>query len=32
MTTKWFDYRLMHPMQATYYFFRKRPLNPIPIF
>lgn len=22
MTTKWFDYRLMHPMQATYYFFR----------
>lgn len=23
MTTKWFDYRLMHPMQATYYFFRQ---------
>lgn len=22
MTTKWFDYRLMHPMMATYYFFR----------
>lgn len=23
MTTKWFDYRLMHPMEATYYFLRK---------
>lgn len=23
MTTKWFDYRLMHPAQATYYFYRK---------
>ena len=22
MTTKWFDYRLMHPMKANYYFFR----------
>lgn len=21
MTTKWFDYRLMHPMYATYYFY-----------
>lgn len=21
MTTKWFDYRLMHPMYASYYFF-----------
>src|SRR5690606_1370421 len=23
MTTKWFDYRLMHPVQATYYFYRQ---------
>lgn len=23
METKWFDYRLMHPMEATYYFFQK---------
>ncbi len=22
MTTKWFDYRLMHPMMATYYFYK----------
>lgn len=23
MASKWFDYRLMHPMEATYYFFHK---------